>query len=108
MILILAGSDRFGEQRLLVVVVAIQRARGDSGRLGDVLQLDRMEAAVDEEPNGLLQNLLLSVLRAAPNGLSDGLPSTRTPFVRAGITNPARNIGYSFIPLCPSKSARSK
>ncbi|CKS10230.1 Uncharacterised protein [Mycobacterium tuberculosis] len=79
LVLILAGSDRFGEQRLLVVVVAIQRARGHPGRLGNVLQFDRMEATFDEQSNGLIQNLLLPVLWAAPNGLGDGCHRLEPP-----------------------------
>ena len=86
LVLLLTGADGRREQSLLVVVVAIQRSCGDSGRLGDVLELHRMEAALGEQSNGLLEDLILAVLRPAFDCWDGGLHRARPPFLLARTT----------------------
>jgi hypothetical protein len=80
-VLLLPCADRCCQKCLLVVVMAIQRACGDSGRLGDVFQLHRVEASIDEQADGLLEDLLLSILRSALDDRDPGFHCDELPLL---------------------------
>ena len=68
MILLLASADGCSQEGLFVVEVAVQRPGGNPGGLRDVLEFHCVEAAIDEESDSLLEDLLLAVFGASLDG----------------------------------------
>ena len=67
--------DRGDEQRRLVAETGIDEALGDAGALGDFLDRDRLEAALEEQSHRGLEQCGAPAL-----GLRAGRPATRTSF----------------------------